>query len=65
LQPPLQIGLAGLGAVGREVARRLATGIPGLRLAAVAVREPEKAHGALAGFGQDVKILSAQALAER
>jgi len=64
LRPPLQIGLAGLGAVGREVARRLVAGIPGLRLAAIAVREPEKAHGALAGFGRDVKILSAQALAE-
>jgi len=65
LRPPLQIGLAGLGAVGREVARRLVAGIPGLRLAAVAVREPEKLRSTLAGFGEDVKILSAQALAER
>jgi len=45
LQPPLQVGLAGLGAIGREVARRLAAGIPGLRLAAVAVRDPQKARG--------------------
>jgi aspartate dehydrogenase len=58
------VGLAGLGAVGREVATRLAAGIPGLRLAAVAVREPEKLRGALASFGQDVKVLSAEALAE-
>ena len=41
----MQVGLAGLGAVGREVARRLAAGIPGLRLAAVAVRDPQKARG--------------------
>jgi aspartate dehydrogenase len=63
LQPPLQVGLAGLGAVGREVARRLAAGIPGLRLKAVAVRDPKKAHSTLAGF-EDVKIVSAEALAE-
>jgi aspartate dehydrogenase len=63
LQPPLQVGLAGLGAVGREVARRLAAGIPGLRLAAVAVREPGKARNALASLGE-IKVLSAEALAE-
>jgi aspartate dehydrogenase len=63
LQPPLQVGLAGLGAVGREVARRLAAGIPGLRLAAVAVREPGKSRNSLASLGE-IKILSAAALAE-
>jgi aspartate dehydrogenase len=63
LKPALQIGLAGLGAVGREVARRLAGGIPGLHLAAVAVRDPAKAHGTLAGF-KEVKIVSVEALAE-
>lgn len=63
MQPPLQVGLAGLGAVGREVARRLAAGIPGLRLAAVAVREPGKSRNSLASLGE-IKILSAAALAE-
>jgi len=55
--------LAGLGAVGREVARRLVAGIPGLRLAAVAVRDPKKARSALASLG-GAKILSIEALAE-
>jgi aspartate dehydrogenase len=34
----LRVGLAGLGAVGLEVAKRLIAGVPGLTLAAVAVR---------------------------
>jgi aspartate dehydrogenase len=38
-----QIGIAGLGAVGRVLARRLADGIPGLELAAVAARDHAKA----------------------
>jgi len=64
LKPPLKIGLAGLGAVGREVARRLAAGIPGLTLAAVAVRDPEKARNALPNLGKGIQFLSVDALAE-
>ena len=41
---PLRIGLAGLGAVGLEVARRLQAGIPGLVLAAVSARDLAKAR---------------------
>ena len=41
---PVRVGLAGLGAVGLEVARRLEAGIPGLVLAAVAVRDVDKAR---------------------
>src|ERR1019366_6610656 len=37
-KPPLRVGLAGLGAVGLEVARRLIAGVPGLTLAAVAIK---------------------------
>jgi aspartate dehydrogenase len=37
-----RVGIAGLGAIGGAVARRLAAGIPGLRLAAVAGRDPAK-----------------------
>jgi aspartate dehydrogenase len=59
----MQVGLAGLGAVGREVARRLAAGIPGLRLAAVAARDREKVRSALTSLG-GAKILSIEALAE-
>jgi aspartate dehydrogenase len=46
-KPPLRVGLAGLGAVGLEVARRLLAGVPGLTLAAVAVRDADKARRAL------------------
>jgi aspartate dehydrogenase len=38
-QQSLKVGLAGLGAVGLEVARRLEAGIPGLALAAVSARD--------------------------
>ena len=34
---PLRVGLAGLGAVGLDVARRIEAGIPGLVLVAVSV----------------------------
>jgi aspartate dehydrogenase len=44
---PLRVGIAGLGAVGLEVARRLLDGVPGLTLAAVAVRDADKAKRAL------------------
>jgi len=63
LRRPLQVGLAGLGAVGREVAKRLAAGIPGLRLAAVAARDPKKAQRLLTSRA-GVKIVSIEALAE-
>lgn len=46
-QKPLRIGLAGLGAVGLEVARRLIAGVPGLTLAAVATRDEAKARRTL------------------
>ena len=45
-KPPLRIGLAGLGAVGLEVAKRLIAGVPGLTLAAIAVRDADKARRA-------------------
>ena len=48
---PLHVGLAGLGAVGLEVAKRLIAGVPGLTLAAVAVRDVEKARRALPQVG--------------
>jgi aspartate dehydrogenase len=47
-KPTLRIGIAGLGAVGSEVARRLLAGIDGLTLTAVAVRDEAKARRALA-----------------
>lgn len=41
---PLKVGIAGLGAIGRAVARRLDRGIPGLALAAVAAGQRDKAR---------------------
>lgn len=62
MKAPLKIGLAGLGAVGREVAKRLLIGIPGLSLAGVAARNQEKARRIVPD--EHVKLLDAEALAE-
>ncbi len=59
-----KVGLAGLGAVGLEVARRLEVGIPGLVLAAVSVRDVEKARRNLPQIGQSIEAVAAGALAE-
>ncbi len=60
----LKVGLAGLGAVGLGVARRLETGIPGLVLAAIAVRDPDKARRNLPEAGARIPIMPAEALAQ-
>ena len=62
-KPPLRVGLAGLGAVGLDVARRLIAGVPGLTLAAVATRDEAKARRALPELGA-IPIKAATALAE-
>jgi aspartate dehydrogenase len=58
------VGIAGLGAVGLGVARRLEMGIPGLVLAAVAVRDAEKARRSLPDAGGRIAIVAAEALAQ-
>ncbi len=60
----LTVGLAGLGAVGLGVAQRLETGIPGLVLAAIAVRDKEKARRHLPDAGGRIAIIAADALAQ-
>jgi len=60
----LKVGVAGLGAVGLGVARRLDAGIPGLVLAAVAVRDRDKARRNLPGVGERIPIVAAEALAD-
>jgi len=40
---PIRVAIAGLGAVGRTLARRLSAGIPGLELACVSARDQAKA----------------------
>lgn len=61
----LRVGLGGLGAIGLPVARRLAAGLPGLTLAAVAIRDRRRAEPRLAAHGIDVPVVSPAALAER
>jgi aspartate dehydrogenase len=63
-KPPLTIGIAGLGAVGLEVARRIEAGIPGLALAAVAVRDVAKAKRNLARIGDGIAVLALAELAQ-
>ncbi|HEX2215231.1 MAG TPA: aspartate dehydrogenase [Xanthobacteraceae bacterium] len=55
---PIRIGLAGLGAVGLEVARRLERGIDGVALAAVSVRDMDKARRHLPRLGGNVRIVA-------
>jgi aspartate dehydrogenase len=64
-KPPLRIGIAGLGAVGLDVARRLIDGvIPGMTLAAVAVRDAEKARRVLPQIGDLVALCTLATLAD-
>jgi aspartate dehydrogenase len=60
---PLRVGIAGLGAVGLEVAKRLIAGVPGLTLVAVAARDVEKARRALPPAGGSVPVCKATELA--
>jgi aspartate dehydrogenase len=61
----LRVGLAGLGAVGLDVARRLIDGdVPGLTLTAVAVRDADKARRALPQIGDMIALRTATALAD-
>lgn len=63
-KPPLRVGLAGLGAVGLVVARRLIAGVPGLALTAVAVRDVDKARRALPQLGDSIAVRKATELAD-
>jgi len=54
----LRVGLAGLGAVGLPVAKRLEAGIPGLTLTAVAVRDVNKAKQALPRIGSGIAAVA-------
>jgi aspartate dehydrogenase len=60
----LKVGLAGLGAVGLDVARRLEAGIAGLVLTAVAVRDKDKAGRNLPQIGGRIPVVAADALAD-
>lgn len=54
-----RIGIAGLGAIGKALARRISDGsVPGLRLAAVAARDADKAERWLADEGLDCPVVA-------
>ena len=61
---PLRVAVAGLGAVGMEVASRLAGGLDGLTLAAVSARDRAAAEARMAGVQPGVPVLPVEALAE-
>lgn len=52
----MRVAIAGLGAIGKAVARRLKAGIPGVTLAAVAARDSDRARDWLATLGADVPV---------
>jgi aspartate dehydrogenase len=64
-QKNLRVGVAGLGAVGLDVARRLLDGvIPGMTLNAVAVRDAGKARIVLPQIGDLVALRTLETLAD-
>ncbi|HEY8614433.1 MAG TPA: aspartate dehydrogenase [Roseomonas sp.] len=58
------VAIAGLGAIGLELARALDAGVEGLRLVAVSARDEAKAEANLAGFRQKPRLLPIAALAD-
>jgi aspartate dehydrogenase len=58
----IRVAIAGLGTVGRAVARRLADGISGLELSCVASGDRAKAVAWLAGQKIDVPVVAIEAL---
>src|SRR5204862_2997146 len=54
----MRIAIAGLGTIGRTLARRLADGVPGLALACAAARDEEKARGWLDEEGIEAPIVA-------
>jgi len=64
LPDQLRIGIAGLGSIGKAVAARLDQGLPGVRLSAVAVRDPAAARPFLASLSEKVAIAPLNTLAD-
>ena len=59
--PMTRIAIAGLGTIGRVLARRLTDGIPGLTLACVAVRDEAKARAWLKDQKIDCPLVAVEA----
>jgi aspartate dehydrogenase len=60
----MSVAIAGLGAIGLPLARALDSGVDGLRLGAVAVRDHVKAKAKLAGFRSSPALLTIPELGE-
>lgn len=60
----MRIAVAGLGAVGKTVARKLGDGLPGLTLAAIAARDHDKARAWLQQENIDCPLVDLDALPE-
>jgi aspartate dehydrogenase len=54
----MDVGIVGLGAIGRQLCRALDEGIPGLRLAAATARDREKAERFLKGLRSPAPFLA-------
>ena len=59
---PVRVAIAGLGAVGLEVARALDAGVPGCVLAAVSANDRVKAAGRLAGLAHPPPVVPIEEL---
>ena len=59
----LKVAIAGLGAIGYQVARRLDDGLAGLTLAAVSARDLDRARRRVAGFRAPPEVVPLEALA--
>lgn len=60
-----RVAIAGLGAIGKMLARKLSEdSLPGMELAAVSARDHDKARATLAEAGADAPVLSLAELAE-
>jgi aspartate dehydrogenase len=57
-----RVALAGFGAIGRDIARRLAAGVPSVRLSAVSARDRARAAAALRDLGIDVPVVALEEL---
>jgi aspartate dehydrogenase len=60
----MRIGIAGLGAIGRVLARKLADGIEGLELSCVAARDVAKARAWLDGEGIACPVVTLEEMPE-
>lgn len=61
--PVLGVGIGGFGAIGREIARHLDRGVPGLQLAAVSARDPAGAAARMTDFRRAVPAMPISQLA--